>query len=199
MFMEHPLPREQEQSRLHRALGSRKAEWVLAGIAVVESWFMPIVIEPFMALPILAHPAKWFRLTTIATIFSVLGGVLGYLTGLFFFDLVGHTLITLYGVESYVEKTTEAFNENAFWVIFAGAFSPLPYKIFTLIGGFLRIDFTVFLFASLVGRGLRFYAVGFILGRFGERALPIFLRHLNIALLIVLGGVFAYALFAILG
>ncbi len=187
-----------QQSRVYTLLRGKYAEWMLSLVALLESWFMPVLIEPFMILPILAHPARWFRVCTLVTIASVIGGVLGYLTGMFFFELIGSKLIALYGVEGYLEETTKAFDENVFWVIFAGAFTPLPYKVFTLIGGFLHVDFFMFVLASFVGRGLRFYAVGFILARFGERVFPLFMRHFNAALLIVGIMIALYATYTVL-
>lgn len=191
-------PNLAHQSRVYTLLRGKYAEWMLSFVALVESWFMPILIEPFMILPILARPERWFRICTLVTTASVIGGVLGYLTGMFFFELIGSKLISLYGVEGYVEQTTKAFDENVFWVIFAGAFTPLPYKVFTLIGGFLHVDFFMFVLASFVGRGLRFYAVGFILARFGERAFPLLMRHFNAVLLIVGISIALYAVYTVL-
>lgn len=191
---EQPLP----SSRLQEIMRGKHAEWMLVVVSVVESWFMPIIIEPFMVLPVLARPDRWFRIATIVTASSVIGGTCGYLTGLFFFDIIGARLIALYGMEGYLAKTVEAFNDNVFWVIFAGAFTPLPYKIFTLIGGFLHANFFMFIVASLLGRGLRFYAVAFVLARFGERAFPIFLRNFNLALSVLVAAIALYAAYSFL-
>lgn len=188
---------EKKDTKLYALTRGKHAELVLGFISLVESWFMPIVVEPFMILPILARPRKWFRITTVATIASVAGGILGYLTGMLFFDVVGARLIELYGAGEYLEKTTVAFNDNVFWVIFAGAFTPLPYKVFTLIGGFLRVDFFMFLLATLVGRGLRFYAVGFVLGKFGEHSLSVFVKHLRTSVAVVGVVIVSYVLYVL--
>ncbi len=168
-----------EDTRMQKIFRGKHSERMLAFVSVVESWFMPIIIEPFMILPVLAKPKSWFRIATIVTVFSVIGGIAGYLTGMFFFDIIGARLVALYGAQEYLEKTMTMFNDNVFWVIFAGAFTPLPYKIFTLVGGFLHVNFFMFILASFVGRGLRFYAVAFIVAKFGERA-PVFMKQFNI-------------------
>jgi len=194
--MESDTPPFERYPRIARLLRGKHVEWVLAFVSFIESCFMPIVIEPFMVPPIIAAPRKWFRLTTIVVVFSALGGIAGYLIGLFFFEIIGAKLISLYGGERYLESTAQMVDDNVFWVIFAGAFTPLPYKVFTVIAGFLHANFWMFLLGTLVGRGLRFYIVGYLVSRFGERALSVLVQNANLAVVASILFVVLYAFVA---
>lgn len=186
------------EKRMYRLLRGPHAEWFVALIAFAESSIMPILIEPFLVMLILAQPRKWFRYTLIVTAASVIGGVVGYLIGALFFDLVGARLIALYGLEEEIAKTITLFDRNVFIVMFIGAFTPIPFKIFAIIGGFLKINFISFLIAAILGRFARFALVGFVTERFGRPAIPIFTRHANTIAAVVVGGVLLYVISSML-
>jgi membrane protein YqaA with SNARE-associated domain len=138
-------------------------------ISFTESSFFPIPIDPFMALLILANEKKWFRIVCWLTFTSVLGGVFGYLIGMFLFEVVGQPIVNLLNLQSQADYLAELFRQNAFWAMFIAAFTPVPYKIFTITAGLFQVNIFIFIIASIIGRGLRFFLVGFIFKFLGER------------------------------
>jgi len=177
---DHPTsPEVIVSTRTHRALRSMSAQWGLATLSFLESSVLPIILDPFLVMITLARRERWVRYSLIAAAASVVGGVAGYLLGVLFFDLVGVKLVSLYQLEEEVARTTELFSGSVFWVTLFGAVTPIPYKIFALVGGVLQVNLWEFIAASVVGRFARFFLVGFITYRFGETALALFFRHFN--------------------
>lgn len=189
---------DKTEKKIHRLLRGPHAEWFIAFIAFAESSIMPILIEPFLVMMILARPERWFRYVNIVTIASVLGGIVGYLIGALFFGLVGARLIALYGLEEEIAKTIALFDKNVFIVMFIGAFTPIPFKIFAIIGGFLKINFGAFIIASILGRFARFALVGFVTERFGKPVMPFFARHANSITAVIVAGVLLFVAVTIL-
>lgn len=158
----------------------------LAIIAFSESIILPV---PTIALlvPILMVSAKrWLYFATLASIFSVLGGIVGYFVGVFFFDIIGGRIIDFYSLGSQLVDVTERFNENTFLVIFIGAFTPIPYKVFVLTAGFLKVNFITFVLASVLGRSLQLFLIAYVMRIYGERITAIVLKYLNISVLVAL-------------
>lgn len=143
---------------------------------------------------IMSGARRWAYLAFLTTVTSILGAFLGYIIGFAFFDLVGKELISFYGFQEEFLVVQQSFNSNAFWALFISAFTPIPYKIFTIASGLFHIDLIMFTFASVLGRGLRFFGVSFLTHMFGERALKLVLRHLNIATAILVVLVVFYFL-----
>lgn len=145
----------------------RHAERYLAGLSFSESSFFPIPPDVMLAPMSLARPASAWRYATITTIASVLGGLFGYLIGLFAFELIEPVLHDM----GYYPKFLEAqawFAEWGFWAIFIAGFSPIPYKVFTITAGVISMAFLPFVVASLIGRGARFYLVAGLMAWGGE-------------------------------
>ena len=135
-----------------------RASWYLGGLSFAESSFFPVPPDVMLAPMSLAQPAKAWWFAALTTITSVVGGVFGYLIGLFAFDMVQPILHEA----GYFEKYTQArgwFDAWGFWAIFIAGFSPVPYKIFTITAGVISMAFLPFVLASLVGRGGRFFLV----------------------------------------
>ena len=148
-------------------------KWILYFLgfnAFFESVILPIPIDIFTFTLASAHPKKWKLYGTIATVWSVLGALFGYALGYYLFDRFGMQMIEFYGYEEEFLRVTELFNQNVFWVMFTSAFTPIPYKVFTIAGGALNVALAPFIIASILGRGLRFYAETYIPYRFGEIA-----------------------------
>jgi membrane protein YqaA with SNARE-associated domain len=162
------------------------ARTLLAIIAFTESFIFPIPTATFQMAILLAGAQKWLYYAIFTTIFSVLGGVVGYVIGAFFFDTIGIRIITFYGLTAELEHVRTLFEDNAFGVVFTGAFTPLPYKIFTLSAGFLKINFLAFLLASVIGRGLQFFIVSYIFKLFGARIAELFFRFFTIIIFALL-------------
>lgn len=134
------------------------AKWYLAGLSFSESSFFPIPPDVMLAPMSLAKPSQAWHYAMITTIASVIGGCFGYLIGALAFDWLEPTLKASHYWHHF--ETTQAwFKAYGFWAIFIAGFSPVPYKVFTVSAGAIGMAVAPFLFASLIGRGLRFYLV----------------------------------------
>ena len=161
------------------AHGRSTKAW-LAFISFSESSFFPIPTVAFLVSILMAGAKKWLYYATFTTLFSVAGGVFGYVVGAFFFDTVGSRIVDFYNLGADMEHVRTLYDRNAFWVVFIGAFTPLPFKVFTLSAGFLKINVLVFLLASLVGRALQFYVVAYIVKLFGEHVARILYKYFTV-------------------
>jgi len=178
-----------------RGLSEKSKSVWLALIAFAESSFFLIPPDPFLMLAIFINPKKWMKYTSIISIFSVIGGLFGYLIGFFFFDLVGEWLINTYHLQTQFETTKELFNHNAFLAVFVSAFTPIPYKIFTIASGFFSINIFSFVVASLFGRSLRFVVVGAFSYFLGKRFATIFVKYFDLISILVVLAVVLYLFF----
>ncbi len=137
----------------------RHAERYLCGMSFIESIFWPIPVDVMLAPMALSQPNKALRFAMLATLFSVLGAVLGYGLGQFFYDPIVAPLVESVGYQHKMEVAFDWFERWGVLVIFVASFTPIPYKVFTITAGVLNMAFVPFLLVSLVGRGLRFYLV----------------------------------------
>lgn len=148
-------------------------------MSFIESSFFPIPIDPFLAGLIMLKPESWKKLFVNSAIFSVLGGIFGYILGFWFFDLFGQKIIDFYSLQKEVSIIENMFNQNAFWAMFISAFTPIPYKIFTISAGLFKINFLIFIIASVLGRGLRFFVVAYIFRYLGQKFADKILKYFN--------------------
>lgn len=147
----------------------RHAPWYLFGLSFSESSFFPIPPDVMLAPMSMAKPQMAWGFAALTTIASVLGGLFGYLIGLFAFELI-EPFVT--GDGRYAEPFAAAntwFDEWGVWAIFIAGFSPIPYKIFTITAGVLQMALIPFLIASAIGRGARFFLVAGLMAWGGER------------------------------
>jgi membrane protein YqaA with SNARE-associated domain len=166
---------------LMRNVSGPNAKWWLFAISFSESSFFPIPPD-FYLIPVVARNRdKWLFFALITTIASVLGGLFGYLIGAVFFETVGKWLISLYHLEKEIETVALFFNQNAFLSIFTAAFTPIPYKVFTISAGLFSLNLFIFTIASILGRGMRFFAVAYIMKLFGEKINNVVIKYFNIA------------------
>ncbi len=150
-------------------LASRpNAMYFLFVVAFIESSFFPIPPDVMLIPMVLATPAKAWRIATVATIASVLGGAFGYAIGVFFFDLIARPILTFYGYMHQFDVFKEYYHEWGAWIVFGAGVTPFPYKVITIASGVVHLDFVVFMLASVVARGFRFYLVAWLLKKFGE-------------------------------
>lgn len=156
-----------ESAALNYARGRHGRFW-LAAVAFAEASFF-IVPPDLILIAIVLAGGGWIRHAIITTVFSVLGGAAGYLLGWGLFDLVGRRVVEFYGLAETVSEVAGFFSGNAFLAIFVSAFTPIPYKVFTIAAGLFKINFAVFLVASLLGRGLRFFAVAYLTRLLGPK------------------------------
>lgn len=150
-----------------------RAAWYLATLSFTESSFFPIPPDVMLAPMALAQPARAWRFAAITTVASVLGGLLGYLIGHFAFALA-EPLIHQAGYWELYLRAHDWFARCGFWAVFIAAFTPIPYKMFTIAAGVISMALLPFVIASLIGRGARFFMVAALM-RWGgakmERAL----------------------------
>ncbi len=165
---------------------SAHAKHWLFGISFAESSFFPIPPDVLLvAILMTKERVKAFWYATITTAGSVLGGVFGYMLGFFFFQTFGVWLVNTYGLEQELVTVQTMFNDNAFFAIFVGAFTPIPYKLFTVAAGLFHVNLLVFVVASIVGRGLRFYAVAAVMKYWSKPAIDLFYKYANTASLFI--------------
>ena len=178
---------------LHWA-GTPYAIPALGIISFVESSFFPIPPDVLLIAMVVAVPAIWFRAALVCSITSVLGGMLGYLIGWQFMDLIGMRIVELYHFQPQFEKIGSMYNEHQAWAVAAAGFTPLPYKVFTIAAGAFRIDFPIFVLASAVSRSARFFLVAALIYKFGPPVKALIEKYFNLFtivffILLVLGFV----------
>ncbi len=145
----------------------RYAERYLAGLSFAESSFFPIPPDVMLAPMTLADPRRGFRFAFITTVASVLGGVAGYLIGWAALGAIEPLLHSVGYWEGY-ERATEWFVTWGFLAVLAAGFSPIPYKVFTIAAGAMHMFLPLFIVASFIGRGARFYLVAGLIRWGGE-------------------------------
>ncbi len=145
----------------------RHAPRYLAALSFSESSFFPIPPDVMLAPMVLASPQKAWSLALLTTVASVIGGVLGYLIGLFSFELIEPLLRDAGYYPKYL-LAKQWFDEWGFWAVFLAGFSPIPYKVFTITAGVISMAFLPFVVASAIGRGARFFLVAGLLSWGGE-------------------------------
>jgi membrane protein YqaA with SNARE-associated domain len=145
------------------------AAWALFGIAFAESSFFPIPPDVLLIALGLGQPALSMRFAAICTLGSVLGGIAGYGIGMLL-DPVAHALLSTFADAATIDKVQEQFRENAFLYVAIAGFTPIPYKVFTILAGVAHISFPIFVLASVVSRGGRFFLEAVLLRFFGEKA-----------------------------
>ena len=141
----------------------RNAMYFLFAVAFIESSFFPIPPDVMLIPMVLAAPAKAWRIAGIATAASVLGGAFGYAIGVFFFDLIARPILTFYGYMHQFDVFKDYYHEWGAWIVFGAGITPFPYKVITIASGVVHLDFAVFMLASVVARGMRFYLVAWLL------------------------------------
>jgi len=140
----------------------RYAERYLAALSFAESSFFPIPVDVMLAPMCLANLGKAWRYAFIASLFSVIGGVAGYLIGYGAFESIQPWLADSSYWAAY-ETSRDWFDRYGIWVVFVAGFSPIPYKVFTIAAGAAALNFPVFIVASALGRGARFFLVAGLL------------------------------------
>ena len=139
--------------RLKALAEGPRAEAALAAVAFAESSFFPIPPDVLLAPMALAKPARAWRYALIATVASVIGGMLGYAIGAMLFDTVGQWLVNLYGYGAKVEALKQTYAQWGWLVILIKGLTPIPYKLVTIVSGLLGYNFPLFVALSIVTRG----------------------------------------------
>jgi membrane protein YqaA with SNARE-associated domain len=157
----------------------KSSNFYLGLVSFIESSFFPIPPDAMIIPMVIAKKKEFIKIFLIASIFSVLGGILGYFIGYLFSDFAMH-VIEFYNYEDKVENLKLNMSEgNGFiaWlsILFLAGFTPLPYKAFTIASGLIAFNLPVFIIVSLISRSLRFFIVAFLSYKFGE----LFTEYMN--------------------
>jgi membrane protein YqaA with SNARE-associated domain len=179
----------------------KSSKYYLAIVSFVESSFFPIPPDVMIIPMVISKKNDFIKIFLITTFFSVLGGMLGYLIGAFFFDF-GSQIMNFYGYENKLSNIKENLvNSDGFYawlgILFLAGFTPLPYKVFTIASGLISFNFFIFIVISLVSRGLRFFIVSYLSYKFGNLFTEFMERHGSkwftiIGLIIVIIGLLIY-------
>ena len=150
----------------------KSSNFYLGLVSFVESSFFPIPPDVMIIPMVIAKKKQYLKIFLIASIFSVLGGIFGYLIGYMFFDLAVY-VIEFYGYQDKVENLKSSMSEGSgflAWlsILFLAGFTPLPYKAFTISSGLIAFNLPVFIIVSLISRSLRFFIVIYFSYKFGE-------------------------------
>ena len=159
----------------------KSSKYYLAVVSFIESSFFPIPPDVMVIPMVISKKNDFFKIFLIATFFSVLGGIFGYLIGVFFFD-IGMQVMSFYGYENkviYLKNTLVQGNGFYAWlgILFLAGFTPLPYKVFTIVSGLISFNLPIFILISLISRGLRFFIVSYLSFKFGYLFTEFMNRH----------------------
>ena len=145
----------------------------LALVSFLESSCVPFSPDILIVPMALATPRRALAIGTTATVASVAGGFLGYAIGHFLFHLIGHPILRFYGAEALFDSFRSLYHAWGVWIVIAGGFTPIPYKVVTIASGALGLDPFTFALASLVSRGSRFFLEVWLIARYGDRVVAI--------------------------
>ena len=158
------------------------AFWWLVAFAFAEATFFPLPADILLIPMVLAVRARAWRLAAACTVASVTGGYFGWLIGYFFFEEVGRPLLELYGAMEQMAVAGAEYRKYGELFVAIGALTPVPYKVVTITSGFFQMDPLAFGGVSLIGRGVRFFAVAGAFYLFGPLAEKLVRRNLKLAL-----------------
>jgi len=176
-------------NRVLALAASPRAPLWLAVISFTESSFFPIPPDALLVPMALARPDRAWRLALICTIASVLGGIFGYYIGYALFDVLATPLLRAYHYEAAFARFKDTYAEWGLWVILVKGMTPIPYKIVTIASGAASFSFPLFVAASIVTRGARFFLVAALLHFYGEQVRDFIERRLTLVTSLVAAGI----------
>ena len=184
----------------------KSSKLYLAVVSFIESSFFPVPPDVMIIPMVISKKNDYIKIFLITTIFSVLGGMLGYFIGAFFFD-IAMQIMNFYGYEDKLTKLkNNLVNSDSFYawlgILFLAGFTPLPYKVFTIASGLIGFNILIFIFISLISRGLRFFIVSYLSYKFGDLFTEFMNKHGSkwftiIGILILIIGIIIYFIFKI--
>ncbi|GHE04934.1 cytochrome B561 [Defluviimonas sp. 20V17] len=171
---------------------SRHAYWALFVVAFIESSVFPIPPDVLIIPMIIARPHHAWRVATVALVGSVLGGMLGYAIGAVLFQQLGEPILQFYGKMHAAEEFAARFNHYGAWAVLIAGITPFPYKVITIVSGWTHLNLWVFMIASVLARGARFFVIAALLRVFGAPVRDFIERRLGLvftlAVLLLIGG-----------
>ena len=144
------------------------ALWALAFVAFIESSVFPIPPDLLMIPMIIATPRRAFLIAGVATVASVLGGMLGYAIGMFAFESIGQPILEALGKADSMDEFNTRFNDLGFWAVLIAGLTPFPYKVITIMSGWTAMPIGTFIVTSILARAMRFFIISALLWKFGE-------------------------------
>ncbi len=158
--------------------------WALILDAFAESSFFPVPPDALLIALSLSRPKKAIWYALLCSVASILGGVLGYLIGLWFMDIIGMPILEAYGFVDKFEQVAQLYNKYSGIAVAIAGFTPIPYKVFTIAAGACRISFLIFIVASILSRSARFFLVAGMMAIFGEKVKTYIDKYFNLLTLI---------------
>lgn len=152
--------------------GKPRAGWFLFTLAFIESSFFPVPPDVLLMAMAMLVPSRAFSYALICSVGSVLGGVVGYIIGLEFYEMIGKSIIHFYGFEAQYTQVQELYRQNAFSTIAVAGFTPIPYKVFTIAAGAFQVSLATLVYASALSRSARFFLVAGLFFWFGSKIKP---------------------------
>ena len=159
--------------------GHPQAIYFLAIVSFIEASFFPIPPDVMLIPMVLMHPSRAWLYALVATICSVLGGIFGYLIGAFSYEQFAQPILYTLGKEAQMASFSQKYNEVGLWAVITAGVSPIPFKVITIMSGATNLNFVVFVGASLVSRGIRFFIVAGLLNFYGHEIKTFIERYLN--------------------
>ncbi|MBI5237273.1 MAG: DedA family protein [Deltaproteobacteria bacterium] len=154
--------------------------WALFALSFAESSFFPIPPDVLQIALSLSRPKRSFYFALVSTIASVLGGIAGYMIGLYFMEAIGYNIVKLYGFTERFDYIQNLYRHYDAWAVGIAGFTPIPYKVFTIAAGAFQIKFWVFVAASAVSRAARFFIVAALIFKYGTPVKSFIDRYFNI-------------------
>ena len=159
--------------------GHPQAIFLLGAVSFIEASFFPIPPDVMLIPMVLMNPSRAWLFALVATAFSVLGGIFGYIIGTFSYEHIAEPLLYSLGKEAQMVDFSNKYNEIGFWAVITAGISPIPYKVVTIMSGATNLNFAVFLGASMASRGVRFFVVAVLLHFYGHKIRDFIERYLN--------------------
>jgi len=182
--------------RVIRLARHRHALPAMGAVSFMESSFFPIPPDVMLVPMVLANREKAFQIALVCTVCSVLGGLLGYAIGYYFFETIGEWLVKTYGLQSGLTAFRTGFDEYGTWIILIKGLTPIPYKLVTIASGAAHFDLFTFVWASILTRGARFFLVAALLWKYGEPIRTFIEKRLTLLtwlfLIALIGGFVAF-------
>ena len=145
-----------------------RAIWLLGFVSFIEAIFFPIPPDILLIPMILANIQKAWFYAFVATITSVIGGIVGYAVGFLAYSEIAEPLLISLGKQSAMSLFSNSINENGFLIVLTAGISPIPFKVVSIMSGFTQMPLLVFLVSAMLGRATRFFVVATLLKYYGE-------------------------------
>jgi membrane protein YqaA with SNARE-associated domain len=172
-----------------------RALWALAAIAFIEASIFPIPPDVLLIPMIIAAPRRAWLYATVATVFSVLGGLAGYAIGVFAYAQLGEPILLALGKADAMASFAQRFNDAGFWTVLTAGLTPFPFKVITILSGATGMSLPLFIGTAILARATRFFLVALLLWKFGAPIRVFIEKYLGwvalVGIVVLLGGFFA--------